>query len=147
MVGRDGRKYPLHNPHERSELGELLEIDNSWMRFRLSIRDNSNLNDYTGSGIYGLGYNNISTITNGPGFSWGVMLGNRRVTIGARGRSSPSSSGGRHKPPVSRTETAKQCKMAWCCCKCLLSSLLHRIQNHPTLFLKVSVHKTFRLSG
>ena len=51
-----------------------MEIDNSWMRFRLSIRDNSNLNDYTGSGIYGLGYNNISTITNGPGFSWGVML-------------------------------------------------------------------------
>ena len=23
MVGRDGRKYPLHNPHERSELGGL----------------------------------------------------------------------------------------------------------------------------
>ena len=51
-----------------------MEIDNSWMRFRLSIKDNSNLNDYMESGIYGLGYNNISTITNGPGFSWGVML-------------------------------------------------------------------------
>lgn len=24
MVGRDGRKYPLHNPHERSELGGLI---------------------------------------------------------------------------------------------------------------------------
>ena len=58
----------------REVLGELLQIDNSWMRFRLSIKDNSNFNDYIESGIYGIGYNNAGTITNGPGFSWGVML-------------------------------------------------------------------------
>lgn len=74
MVGRDGRKYPLHNPHERSELGGLIGINNTWMRFRLSIRDNSDFNDYIESGIYGIGYNSSSTISNGPGFSWGVML-------------------------------------------------------------------------
>lgn len=34
MVGRDGRKYPLHNPHERSELGELLPISDLQQAFQ-----------------------------------------------------------------------------------------------------------------
>lgn len=72
-VTSNGNGYLL-SPLYSFILGELIGINNTWMRFRLSIRDNSDFNDYIESGIYGIGYNNSVTITNGPGFSWGVML-------------------------------------------------------------------------